>query len=69
MYENHPAAVHEQVQDKQVFPICGGIEFVHVPGHTPGHVAVYLQDSRIIVCGDAANIKGIKASLDISVQS
>ena len=57
MHENSPIAVHEQVQDGQVFPICGGIEIVHVPGHTPGHIAVYLKESRIIVCGDAANIK------------
>jgi len=57
MYENAPISVNEQVQDGQCLPICGGIEIVHVPGHTPGHIAVYLKESRIIVCGDAANIK------------
>ena len=56
-YKNFPITVHKQVDDKQVLPICGGIEIVHVPGHTPGHIAVYLKESRIIVCGDAANIK------------
>jgi len=58
MHENSPITIHEQVHDKQVLPICGGVEIVHVPGHTPGHIAVYLQKSRIIICGDAANIKG-----------
>ena len=57
MYENTPITVMDQVQDGQVLPICGGIEIVHVPGHTPGHIAVYFRESRIIVCGDAANIK------------
>jgi len=57
MYENSPIKVHDQVQDGQVIPICGGIEIVHVPGHTPGHIAAYLKESRIIVCGDAANVK------------
>ena len=57
MHENFPITVHEQVQDGQVLPICGGIEIAHVPGHTPGHIAVYLKESRIIVVGDAANIK------------
>jgi len=57
MYKNAPITVHKQVVDKQVLPICGGIEIVHVSGHTPGHIAVYLKESRIIVCGDAANIK------------
>jgi glyoxylase-like metal-dependent hydrolase (beta-lactamase superfamily II) len=57
LYKNAPIPVAEQVLDGQMLPICGGIEIVHVPGHTPGHIAVYLQESRIIVCGDAANIK------------
>lgn len=57
IYQNTPIPINIQVEDKQVLPICGGIEIVHVPGHTPGHIAVYFQQSRIIVCGDAANIK------------
>jgi len=57
MYENSPILVNEQMTDGQVLSICGGIEIVHVPGHTPGHIAIYLQESRIIVCGDVANIK------------
>jgi len=56
-YENAPILVAQQVQDGQVLPICGDIEIVHVPGHTPGHIAVYFKESRIIVCGDAVNIK------------
>ena len=57
IYENFPISVDEQVQDGHVLPVCGGIEIVHVSGHTPGHIAVFFQESRIIVCGDAANIK------------
>jgi len=57
LYENAPIPVTMPVQDGQVLPICGGVEIVHVPGHTPGHIAVYFLESRIIVCGDAANIK------------
>ncbi|MCL2378726.1 MAG: MBL fold metallo-hydrolase [Defluviitaleaceae bacterium] len=56
-YTNSPIPVTEQVQDGQVLPICGGIEIVHVPGHTPGHIAVYFRESRIMVCGDAANVE------------
>ena len=57
MYEKNPIPVDYEVHDGEVFDICGGLEFVHVPGHTPGHIAVYLVESKIIVCGDAANIK------------
>jgi glyoxylase-like metal-dependent hydrolase (beta-lactamase superfamily II) len=56
MLENAPITIHEEVEEKQILPICGGIEIVHVPGHTPGHIAVYLKESKIIVVGDAANI-------------
>ncbi|MCL2500026.1 MAG: MBL fold metallo-hydrolase [Defluviitaleaceae bacterium] len=57
MYESTPVTVHEEVTDKQVLPVCGGLEIVHTPGHTPGHIAVYLQKSRVIVVGDAANVE------------
>jgi glyoxylase-like metal-dependent hydrolase (beta-lactamase superfamily II) len=56
LYENSPIKITLQVQDGHTLPICGGIKLVHVPGHTPGHLAVYFQESRIIVCGDAANL-------------
>ena len=55
-YEKRPIKVGYEVHDSEVFDICGGLEFLHVPGHTPGHIAVRLIKSGIIVCGDAANI-------------
>ena len=58
LYENPRVTITDELRDGQVLPICGGIEIVHVPGHTPGHIALYLRKSRIIVCGDAANISG-----------
>ena len=55
-YEKSPIQVTHEVHDGEVYEICGGVEFVHVPGHTPGHIAVYFEKSKIMVCGDAANI-------------
>jgi len=52
-YENSPISITEHVQDGHVLPICGGIEVVHTPGHTPGHITLYLKESRVMVCGDA----------------
>jgi len=49
--------IDQELMDKEVLPICGGIEIVHTPGHMPGHIALFLQQSRIMVCGDAANIE------------
>ena len=56
MYEKTPIQITDEVHDGEVYDICGGVEFIHVPGHTPGHIAVYLKKSKIIICGDAANI-------------
>ena len=48
--------IDQELADKEVLPICGGIEVVHTPGHMPGHIALFLQESGTMVCGDAANI-------------
>ena len=56
-YDSQRIVVSQGVQDKEIIPICGGIEVVHTPGHTPGHIALYLRQSRIMVCGDAATVK------------
>ena len=48
--------IDQELTDKEVLPICGGIEIVHTPGHMPGHIALFLRSSSIMVCGDAANI-------------
>ena len=49
--------IDQELTDKELLPICGGIEVVHTPGHMPGHIALFLHTSRIMVCGDAANIE------------
>jgi len=41
----------------QELPICGGLTTVFTPGHTPGHIAVWIPGADLIVCGDAANIR------------
>jgi len=55
-FADRRAAVSQTVEDGAVLPLAGGIEVVHTPGHTPGHIALFLRQSRILVAGDAANI-------------
>ena len=31
---------------------CGGIEMIHVPGHSPGNLALYLPKYKAIIAGD-----------------
>lgn len=35
------------------FPWCGGIEIVSTPGHMPGHISIYLAESKTLIAGDA----------------
>ena len=52
--------VNRQLKDGDVLDICGGIKIIHTPGHMPGHIALLLEESKIIIAGDAANIAGGK---------
>jgi len=55
-YGSQKIVITETVNDGTILSICGGVEIVHTPGHTPGHIMLYLRESRIMVCGDGANI-------------
>lgn len=50
--------VDRLLRDGEGLPLCGGIEVIHTPGHTPGHIALLLEAEGILVAGDAANIEG-----------
>ncbi|KPU45671.1 putative metallo-hydrolase YflN [Oxobacter pfennigii] len=45
-----------EVYDGQEFIICGGIKVIHTPGHTPGHICLYLKKYKALVTGDALNV-------------
>jgi glyoxylase-like metal-dependent hydrolase (beta-lactamase superfamily II) len=42
----------EGLEDREVVPICGGIEVVHVPGHSEGNCCYYLKSHKTIIGGD-----------------
>ncbi|WP_145147630.1 MBL fold metallo-hydrolase [Paenibacillus xylanexedens] len=51
----HPpkGKVDETVTDGQELPFCGGIRVIHTPGHTPGHISLYLMGSKTLIAGDS----------------
>lgn len=55
-YKQYTAAVDRLLRDGEVLPICGGIEVIHTPGHTAGHVCYFLQRDRILMTGDTVGI-------------
>jgi len=48
--------VDRTLADGERLPYCGGIVVIHTPGHTPGHISLYLESSRVLVAGDALNV-------------
>ncbi len=40
------------LEDHTVLPWCGGIELIHVPGHSEGNSSYYLKKHRAMIAGD-----------------
>lgn len=52
--------VDDSLKDGQELPYCGGIRIIHTPGHTPGHISLYLQQSKTLIAGDSMySVNGI----------
>jgi glyoxylase-like metal-dependent hydrolase (beta-lactamase superfamily II) len=49
--------VDHVLADKDRLPFCGGITVIHTPGHTAGHLSLYLEESKILVAADALTSK------------
>ena len=45
--------VDELLSDGQILPILGGLGVVETPGHTPGHISLFLPSSGVLFCGDS----------------
>jgi glyoxylase-like metal-dependent hydrolase (beta-lactamase superfamily II) len=57
LLEKPPKAnIDKTVVDGEELPYCGGIIIIHTPGHTPGHICLYLKQSKTLIAGDSLNI-------------
>ncbi|EPY03852.1 beta-lactamase domain-containing protein [Paenibacillus alvei TS-15] len=45
--------VDNTLHDGQELACCGGIQVIHTPGHTPGHISLYLKRSKTLIAGDS----------------
>lgn len=52
-----PAEVDLTVQDGDTFDWCGGCEIIETPGHTPGHISIYVKNKKTFITGDAAALE------------
>ena len=49
-------AIDYALADGEELEVCGGIKVIHTPGHTPGHICLYLKKYKTLVTGDAVNL-------------
>ncbi|MGE7128931.1 MBL fold metallo-hydrolase [Lysinibacillus xylanilyticus] len=65
--ENPPnGKVNGTLTDGQELPYCGGIRVIHTPGHTPGHISLYLKQSKTLIAGDSMySVDGIIGGIHV----
>lgn len=66
-FRNGMVNVDKTLVDGQELPYCGGITVVYTPGHTPGHISLYLKKWKMLISGDVFSVKEgllIKANED-----
>lgn len=50
-------AVDIEVKNGDFFDWCGGCIILETPGHTNGHISLYLKEEKVLITGDAAAIE------------
>lgn len=54
LYTHTPTSpVTHTLEDNQELPYCGGIRIITTPGHTDGHICLYLKQNKTLIAGDA----------------
>jgi HAE1 family hydrophobic/amphiphilic exporter-1 len=54
LFANPPKVhVNRALVDGEKLPYGGGIVVIHTPGHTPGHISLFLTADRLLISGDA----------------
>lgn len=48
-----PVSVDAFLQDGDKTDWCGGCRIIATPGHTPGHLSLFLEKASIVITGDA----------------
>ncbi len=48
--------VDRTLSDHEELPYCGGIIVLHTPGHTLGHICLYVNRSKTLIAGDALEV-------------
>lgn len=48
-----PVKIDRTLADGEQLDLAGGVRIIFTPGHTPGHISLYLERSHTLISGDA----------------
>ncbi|HEX2924749.1 MAG TPA: MBL fold metallo-hydrolase [Ruminiclostridium sp.] len=57
LFSGNKPAVTNTLADKQELTTCGGITVIYTPGHTTGHICLFLNKYKTLVAGDGLNFE------------
>ena len=58
-----PLPIDEPLQHGDMLPLAGGIEIIHCPGHSAGHIALLLREDDVLVAADlCSHVLGLNYS-------
>jgi len=57
-FQNCKVNVDKTLTGGDELPYCGGIEVIFTPGHTLGHICLYLKQSKTLIAGDLLRVEG-----------
>jgi glyoxylase-like metal-dependent hydrolase (beta-lactamase superfamily II) len=57
-FDSCKVKIDVSLKDGEELPYFGGISVIHTPGHTFGHICLYLKQSKILIAGDMFALKG-----------
>ncbi|MBB6098603.1 glyoxylase-like metal-dependent hydrolase (beta-lactamase superfamily II) [Deinobacterium chartae] len=58
-----PVRVDRPLEGGERLDLAGGTRVIFTPGHTPGHLCLYLERARILFTADALNVHGGQLAL------
>jgi glyoxylase-like metal-dependent hydrolase (beta-lactamase superfamily II) len=48
-----PVYVDETISERNASAIMDGLQVIHTPGHMPGHISLYIKESKTLIAADA----------------
>ncbi|WP_136603887.1 MBL fold metallo-hydrolase [Paenibacillus dokdonensis] len=48
--------INREIKDGEMFELHGGMRVIHTPGHTPGHICLYLPQEKLLLAADELRV-------------